>query len=367
MSRLLVLATLLACTGTPAALPAGRSEHTVSVGGTTRHFVVRMPEGMPEGPTHVFLLLHGSTRHASADELAPVRFLEGELQAQAAAWSGRGAALVYLAGRDVGSGLFCWGAGTDNNLCTAPREGKEDETFLLAVLDWLKGHDSAFGTPAVPAYLYGHSGGGRMTWRAACNSTLGPRFAGVFPSSALLAAELRQENEAKCDVSNMPRIFITHGTIDQTTDISFADDSVAWTAVAADCKQRSVVTGIGQDPSAELELHKNCSKAKPDFEIAYYRLQNYPHRVPPTFYYDTAWAFLVGGDQTATSASSTPLSQTSLSLSATAGAAAATTAAASHFNGSVDLRYQLGLVIMCMLAVVLAQGNKAVVRGEWSP
>ena len=186
--RMVGLAALLAGAlgpGTHAAVLTGRSEHTVSVGGTTRHFVVRMPEGMPEGPTHVVLVLHGSTRHASADELAPVRFLENEIQAQAAAWSGRGAALVYLAGRDVGSGQFCWGrnprarapssspapprsqrfapppllsscplfppshprcwpgAGTDNNLCSAPREGKEDESFLLAVLDWLKAHDSA--------------------------------------------------------------------------------------------------------------------------------------------------------------------------------------------------------------------------------
>jgi poly(3-hydroxybutyrate) depolymerase len=338
------------------AVPAGRSEHAITVGAATRRFVVLTPEG--RAVSSVVLLLHGSTRHDGADELSPVRFLEGEIAEQASVWSGEGAMLVYLAGREVGegSGQFCWGAGTDNNLCTAPRAGKQDESFLLAVLDWLKKQNSTYGGAAVPAYLYGHSGGGRMTWRAACNSTIAQRFAAVFPTSALLAAELRQEDDAKCDVSRMPRIMITHGTRDRTTDISFAEDSVAWAADAAACSKKTIVSGVGQDPVGELVRYSDCSRAQSGFEIAYYRLQDYGHRVPPQFWYKRAWDFFSGHDPTEPTSASTSASPSStlptLSLAASAGTAAATTAAASQIGGSWRQRHDLGLVLTCAVFVV---------------
>ena len=92
----------------PQVLSPGRSEHAITVGGATRHFVVKTQEE----PTFAVLLLHGSTRHEGGDGLAPVRFFESEIKSQARLWADSGALLLFLAGRKVGSGHFCWGAGT---------------------------------------------------------------------------------------------------------------------------------------------------------------------------------------------------------------------------------------------------------------
>jgi len=205
-------------------------------------------------PRLVVLLLHGSTKHSNADELSPVRFLEDEIKGPGDLWGSKGALLVFLAGRAVGGqGQFCWGAGIDNGLCTAPREGAQDESFIFVVLEWLRLQQVDGGS--TPTYLYGHSGGGRMSWRAACNHTLAPRLAGVFATSALLAEELRA-TPTTCNISTMPPIIITHGTRDTTTDITFADESVTWTAAAADCSRKSTVhVETGTLPAAEL-MHR---------------------------------------------------------------------------------------------------------------
>ena len=208
---------------------------------------------------------------------------------------------MFLAGRAVDNGgeklHFCWGAGTDNGLCSAPREGAQDESFVLAVLDWLRDKNfmvksgSAWETSTrtagdLPTYMYGHSGGGRMTWRAACNSSVAPRFAGMFITSALLAAELRAAVSATCNVSTMPPLVITHGTKDTTTDIAFEDESVAWAAAAAKCADHSTSVGVGKD--ADLVLHADCPAARGGFKIVYYRLQGKPHWVPDKFWYGVA-------------------------------------------------------------------------------
>ena len=316
-------------------LETGRTEHAISVGSTQRRFVVHAREGARAGS--VLLLLHGSTRHSPpADELAPVRFLENDISAQTKLWADRGALLVFLAGREVGSGHFCWGAGTDNNLCTAPREGMEDESFVLGVLDWLRQHNASFGTAAAPFFLYGHSGGGRMAWRLACNATIGecksevlaasvcvhqnrppaahlrgaktnrrtknlalraftpwtgPRLAGAFITSALLPAELRGSSPT-CNTATMPPIITTHGKLDTTTPIKYADESVAWAAASAQCGTSNVAAEVGADPVADLVHHHACAGARPDFKIAYYALLEYPHKVPGVSWYGVGWDFL---------------------------------------------------------------------------
>ena len=125
-----------------------------------------------------------------------------------------------------------------------------------------------------------------MTWRAACNSSVAPRFAGVFITSALLAAELRAPVSPKCNVSTMPPLLITHGTKDTTTDVSLEDESVAWAAAAAKCADHSTSSGVGK--GADLVLHQNCPAARPGFKIAYYKLQGKPHWVPDKYWYGVA-------------------------------------------------------------------------------
>jgi hypothetical protein len=187
-------------------------------------------------------------------------------------------------------------AGNDDRHCTAPMAGAEDESFVHAVLGWLRQRSqSAFAT--YPTYLYGHSGGGRMALRIACNSTLGQRLAGVFVSSGLLPADLRSSAPPTCHVSTMPPLIVTHGTGDKITNISFEDESMAWLAAAAKCSSSSITAGVGKDPVAELIHHAHCRGARPGFQIAYYRLQDAPHNLPSIFWYGVAlnyWTYGVG-------------------------------------------------------------------------
>ena len=185
-------------------------------------------------------------------------------------------------------------AGNDNGLCTAPMAGAEDESFVHAVLDWIGQTRGGWGKPT---FLYGHSGGGRMSWRTACNSTLGRRLSGVFVTSALLPAALRNDGaSATCSLSTMPSLIVTHGTSDKTTDISFEDESVAWLAAAAECSTTTTTAGVGKDPVAELIYHTNCpGVARPGFTLAYYRLQDAPHKVPKAFWYGAALDFWMRG------------------------------------------------------------------------
>jgi poly(3-hydroxybutyrate) depolymerase len=272
-----------------------RSEHSINVddgsgGLSTRYFVVRQRQNAK----FVVLVLHPSLTIEDDDAMAAVRRFEDDIAQQAEFWAAQGAILVFLAGRIVGGRSYCWGAGTDNNLCTAPREGKEDESFLLSVLDYLKQHNSTFGTDSVPAYLYGHSGGGRMSWRIACNSTVAPRLSGVFVSSGLLPAELRG-NPPACHLATMPPMFITHGENDKTTAISYADVSVAWASGAAKCSTNTTHTGVGAKPVARLVINDDCSNARPNFKIAYYSLEAYPHRRPPLYWFEGALEFWMRG------------------------------------------------------------------------
>lgn len=163
---------------------------------------------------------------------------------------------------------------------------------MHAVLDWLMQHNSQ---SASYTYLYGHSGGGRMSWRIACNSTLGLRLAGVLVTSALLPANLRTSASPTCSVSAMPPVIVTHGTKDTITDVSFEDESVAWLAVAAKCSISTSTAGVSKDPVADLVRHTDCVGARPGFKLAYYRLKDAPHDLPTKFWYSGALKYWIHG------------------------------------------------------------------------
>jgi dienelactone hydrolase len=250
-----------------------RSEHSIKVndgaGGTSiRHFIVYEHRN----PKWVVLILHPTYKSrfntTAADDLTPVLRYEEYMseQGQAKVWADHGALLVWLVGRRV-DGQYCWGTGTDNKLSSAPYKGKEDESFVLAVLNWLKGR-------SMSVYLYGFSGGGRMAWRITCNSTLAMKLTAVFVSSGLLSAEVR--DEPLCNVSTMPPTLVTHGVSDEVTNIRYADESVAWISAAAKCNT-SILTGVGKGWPVELLLHNGCSNARSDFRLAYYRMQGEKH------------------------------------------------------------------------------------------
>ncbi len=243
----------------------GRTVHTVQVG-STRHFTVHTPNRVASS---VVLLLHPTTEAKDDQPLAPAIAFEKSIPDRFAQWYETGAVLVFLASRQVvdrdGAKKYCWGVGTDNNLCSAPLEGKEDEMFVLQVLDWLERRSSP-----LPTYLFGWSGGGRMAWRLACNNTLAPRFVGIAASSSLLAAELRAA-PTSCSVATSPPLVVLHGTDDKTTPVNFDDASVAWTSSKAACSSVVTAKAVGQQPLSERQVHGECGAARTCFALVYYR------------------------------------------------------------------------------------------------
>ena len=244
----------------------GRTVHTVQVGNDTRHFTVHMPNRVASS---VVLLLHPTTEAKDDQPLAPAIAFENSIPGRFAQWYETGAVLVFLASRQVvdrGGKKYCWGVGTDNGLCSAPLEGKEDEMFVLQVLDWLESKSS----PLPPTYLFGWSGGGRMAWRLACNNTLAPRFMGIAASSSLLAAALRAA-PISCSVATSPPLVLLHGTDDTTTPVNFGDASVAWTSSKAACASVLTAKAVGQQPLSERQVHGECGAARTCFTLVYYR------------------------------------------------------------------------------------------------
>ena len=90
----------------------------------------------------------------------------------------------------------------------------------------------------------------------------------------------------------MPPIITTHGKLDTTTPIKYADESVAWAAASAQCGTSDVAAEVGADPVADLVYHHACAGARPDFKIAYYALLEHPHRVPSVSWYGVGWDFM---------------------------------------------------------------------------
>ena len=199
------------------------SEHSIVVHSPAsesvlRHLIVRRPRGRAR---FVGLMLHGT--HPSQGDIGHLtapRFFERALVNRTRSWREQGFALIYLASRLEGPGStrFCWGAGSGHGLCTASYKDKQDETFLVAVLDVL----AHLHLDGLPVYLMGFSGGGRMVWRAACNSSLAQRISGIFVASGLLAAELRAEPPL-CQLATMPPMVIMHGTGDKIVPIRLAE------------------------------------------------------------------------------------------------------------------------------------------------
>jgi poly(3-hydroxybutyrate) depolymerase len=264
-------------------IPAGRSEQTVSVDGNTRHFIVHMP--LVRTASAIVLLLHPSSTHPTVDALSPARAFEAYVPSHFSSWKDAGAILVFLTSRHVGNGQHCWGAGTDNNLCSASTESKEDESFVTLVLDWLKQ-----GLASVPpTFLFGYSGGGRMAWRVGCNRSLAQRFSAIASTSALMGVDLRTGN--RCDLSSMPPTITLHGTADKTTPISFAETSVSWTAIASACTSTINTPQVGGNPVAEETCYSSCSLASPGFTLAHYRLKDWPHELASPAWMSRIWVF----------------------------------------------------------------------------
>ena len=260
-------------------LPPGRSTAALSVAGVERSFIVDAPASAPRA---VVLILHPSSQLVAldGDPLTPATHFEGRM-ASATERLRTDAIVAYLASRHVGNSYWCWGAGSDNGLCSAPVDGA-DGAFVEAVLNWVR----AQLVPTIPAYLFGYSGGARMAWRLACDAGIAPLFDGMAIASGLLAADLRQPPPAGCALGTLPRLVVLHGDEDATTAVSNADASVDWVADAAGCAVDATRDTSVDGELADVRDLSSCAAAPPPFALTYYRILGGRHSAPTAAWVD---------------------------------------------------------------------------------
>lgn len=172
--------TLAACGGgsgsPPAPEPAVRVERTLSVDGRLRSYTLVLPPGLAaQGTARVPLViaLHGGGGSAAQFEASSL------LTTKAAA---AGFAVMYPNGTSAGSGLNTWNGGGCCGYAVA--NGVDDVAFIRqALIDATASHP----LDAARVYATGHSNGGIMAYRLACE--LADRIAAIAPNAAAHMAE----------------------------------------------------------------------------------------------------------------------------------------------------------------------------------
>jgi len=214
--------------------------------------------------------------------------------------------LVYLASREIrgtGSGIWCWGAGNDNNLCSAEIDGSDMEFMDALMEDYFK-----FPTQN---YIFGYSGGARMAWRIACGSK--QNFKGMAAASGFLPSFLMEDNNNKvlvsnnnnntamfgikeydrywnsasisseeiCRISNLPpTLIVLHGDLDETTSVQNADRSVDYIVDEANCNSISM-NNENDGAIPDEYIYTDCEE-NDDLQLTYYRRRNGLHMTPGT-------------------------------------------------------------------------------------
>jgi polyhydroxybutyrate depolymerase len=160
---MLLLAALLAACGS-AAYPPG----TLVVGGGRPVPVIRPPDHDPTVPTPLVVVLHGFRSNATTIErVFPV--------ASGAAVAG--ALLVYPTGGTNPFGQTFWNAASA--CCDLFGSGNDDVAYLIGLID-----EIAAAVAVDRVVLFGHSNGGFMAYRMACEH--GDRFAAVVTVAGAL-------------------------------------------------------------------------------------------------------------------------------------------------------------------------------------
>ena len=180
---------------------------------------------------------------------------------------------------------------------------------------------------ALPAFLFGYSGGARMTWRAACDAEIAPLFNAMVMASGLLASEFARPltNAAgvckgwcqshiggpydtctwkncngcggcplsTCAVDTLPPLVVLHGTADGTTNVNYADEAVEWVKKAKGLGTPTTTVNAvsasytGNTYNAnKTEYGSTCNgeyaeySCSPNWSMTYYRIKGYEHWAP---------------------------------------------------------------------------------------
>lgn len=278
-------------------LPTGRGSYQITLSNNqTRQFVVNNhPTGQSTNTKEfdeliIIIVLHPSTRlfqnyspYGAANEYQAIIGQEiSDAAASTFDLTRKKLIELYPVSREVEEGYFCWGAGSDNDLCTAPVDGA-DPDFIMEIINWI--HHKVGGNFWPPSssmsrvFLFGYSGGARMGWRLACD----PRFENILDGVALASGLLPENLKAQvrngldtCAISSLPsRIIVLHGELDTLTGIEYADESVRWISKFADC-QAIVESKLGSD---DIFNHTECINNE-RLALAYYRKVDGAHQSP---------------------------------------------------------------------------------------
>jgi polyhydroxybutyrate depolymerase len=206
--------------------PVGTVTHgTLASGGRDRTYRLYVPASLPAGPVPLLVGLHGGT--GWGDQFAATTGVEGWAEAN-------GFIVAHPDGVPVGgrrggvwNGGVCCGA--------AAREGVDDVAFVAALLDQLgQDHD----IDAARTFAFGHSNGGIMSYRLACE--LGDRIAGIGVVAGTVGV-------ASCAPARPVSVIHVHGTADENLPIAGG----AGARSVADVDFPSPVDGFARVAAAE--------------------------------------------------------------------------------------------------------------------
>ena len=181
-----------------AAEPVGTVTHgTLTFEGRERTYRLYVPADLPDGPVPLFVGLHGGT--GWGDQFATTNHVEGLAESN-------GFVVVHPDGVKVANGRGgVWNGGTC--CAVAAREDVDDVGFLAALIDTVEAEQ-----PIDPqrVFAFGHSNGGIMSYRLACE--LADRVVGIGVVAGTLALE-------PCEPSQPVSVIHVHGTADQNLPI----------------------------------------------------------------------------------------------------------------------------------------------------
>ncbi len=177
----------------------GTHARTVRHGGTERRYQLTVPAGTT-GRIPAVIVLHGAG--GSADKIA-------ENTGMKSIGAREGFAVLTPQGLRAGGTVAGWNAG---GCCAGPAETNVDDVgFLGAMLD------DAVGAACLDEeriHALGHSNGGMMAWRLACD--LDDRIASVATSAGvLLDAQAGAQTPFRCKAEEPVAVLAMHGLADE--------------------------------------------------------------------------------------------------------------------------------------------------------
>jgi polyhydroxybutyrate depolymerase len=176
------------------------SHGTLTVDGRDRTYRLYVPADLPDGPVPLFVALHGGT--GWGDQFAGTNQIEGWAEAN-------GFIVAHPDGIEQGGEGGLPGGVWNGGVCCgdAAREDVDDVAFVAALIDHIaQDHE----IDPHRTYAVGHSNGGIMSYRLACE--LADRIAGIGVVAGTLGVD-------DCSPARPVSVIHVHGTADQSVPI----------------------------------------------------------------------------------------------------------------------------------------------------